>query len=184
MCTAFSSTNNANYPKMSAAEVNQRMTYGRKHLQFCAKRYATQWKAGRYLLHEHPASATSWQEKCIKDLMMKEGIIRVNGHQCMFGLKANDGVREGPARKATGFLTNSVDIAEKLNKRCPNRHGDIIRKHVTLEGGRTRAAQVYPDDLCRAICEGLQGQMQMDEKGQFLFMNVNSAQDACCVIKK
>ena len=178
MCTAFSTMNNANYFKMSAEEVKQRIVHGRKHLQFCAKFYAMQWKARRYFLHEHPAGATSWQETCIKDLLMKEGIIRVNGDQCVFGLKANDGTREGPARKTTGFLTNSVCIADQFNKRCPNRKGDMVHKHVTLESGRTRAAQVYLDDLCRAICEGLQDQIQMDEKGQFLFMNVNSAQDA------
>ena len=162
MCTAFCAMNNANYLKMSAEEVSQRMAYGRKHLQFCSKLYAMQWKVGRYFLHGHPAGAISWQEKCIQELMTKEGIIRVNGDQCMFGIKSNDGTREGPARKATGFFTNSVGIAEKFNRRCPNRHGDIIHKHVTLESGRTRAAQVYPEDLCRAICEGLQDQIRMD----------------------
>ena len=96
----------------------------------------------------------------------------------MYGLKSSNGVREGPAQKATGFLTNSVCIAEKLKRRCPNRKGEIVHEHIVLEGGRTRAAQVYPRGLCEAISKGLQEQIQMDEKGQFLLMNLNSTSSA------
>lgn len=47
MCTAFSSFNNINYKKMDPNEVQQRLRYGRKHLEFCVKLYEIQWKEGR-----------------------------------------------------------------------------------------------------------------------------------------
>ena len=53
-----------------------------------------------------------------------------------------------------------------------------MHKHVILEHGRTRAAQVYPEELCRAICKGLQQQMQLDAKGQFLLMNIDAQENA------
>ena len=70
-------------------------------------------------------------------------------------------------------------IAEKLNRKCPNRIGYWVHRHVILESGRTRAAQVYLDDLCKAICEGLQEQLKLDEKGQFLLMNANTMDGGC-----
>lgn len=177
MCTAFSAMNNINYSKMSREEVEHRMNYGRKHVKFCAQLYALQWKAGRYFLHEHPECATSWEEQCIKDLLKREGVMRVDADQCMYGLKSHDGEREGPARKGTGFLTNSACIADQLRRRCPNRKGHQVHRHVVLEDGRTRAAQVYPDGLCRAICRGLRNQIQVDANGQFLLMNLDTTKD-------
>ena len=99
--------------------------------------------------------------------------MRVNANQCMYGLKSHDGEREGPARSGTGFLTNSVCIADQLRIRCPNRRAHQAHRHVVLTNGRAHAAQTYPDGLCRAICQGLRAQMQMDAKGKFLLMNVN-----------
>ena len=173
MCTAFSSMNRINYSRMSDEEVKQRVEHGRKHSKFCSQLYTMQWKAGRYFLHEHFECASPWEEQCIKDLLRKDGVMRVDADQCMYGLKSYDGERTGPARKGTGFLTNSVCIADQLRRRCPNRKGQQVHRHVILENGRTRAAQVYPDGLCKAICQGFKAQIQMDQKGQFLLMNVS-----------
>ena len=95
----------------------------------------------------------------------------------MYGLKSKDGEYVGPARKGTGFMTNSICVAQKLNKRCPNRQGHQVHRHVILSNGRAKAAQVYPAGLCRAICEGLQEQIKMDEKGQFLLMIASDAKN-------
>ena len=43
----------------------------------------------------------------------------------------------------------------------------MIHRHVILEDGRPRAAQVYPEGLCKAICEGLHAQLEADRRGQF-----------------
>ena len=130
MCTAFSTMNNLNYPKMCPEEVQKRMEYGRRHLECCAKLYAMQWRAGRYFLHEHPEGAPPWQERCIVKLLKKDGVVKVNGDQCMYGPKSRDNEYEGPARKGTGFMTNSICVAQKLNRRCPNRQGHQVHRHV------------------------------------------------------
>ena len=84
-----------------------------------------------------------------------------------------DAMGNGLARKATRFMTNSPCIAMKLEKRCPNRNGIVQHRHVILQGGRTKAAQVYLDGLCGAICEGLIQQLEMDQKGQFLLAQLD-----------
>ena len=73
MCHPFNCMNNINYSMMSDEERQQRIAYGRKHLEFCAKLYEIQWKEGRYFLHEHPELATPWSEQCITNLLRKQG---------------------------------------------------------------------------------------------------------------
>ena len=85
---------------------------------------------------------------------------------------------KGFPRTGAAFMTNFVCIAQKLSKKCPNRQGHQIHSHVRLESGRTRVARVYAMGLCKAICEGLQEQIAMAEKGQFLIMNVNDTKSA------
>ena len=77
----------------------------------------------------------------------------------------------------TGFMINSVCIANQLKERCPNRQGHQVHKHVVLQNGRTRAAQIYPEGLCKAICAGLQEQMQLDAQGRFLLMSIDAQED-------
>ena len=175
MCTAFSQMNNINYSRMDPREVARRKEYGRKHFEFCTKLYDMQWSAGRYFLHEHPAEASSWKERCIVEFMRKHGVTRVNGDQCQYGLTTTANGVTGPARKNTGFMTNSPCIARQLNRKCPNRNGWQEHKHIHLEGGRTRAAQVYPPELCKAICNGLSEQLQADRDGQFMLANVEAS---------
>ena len=50
---------------------------------------------------------------------------------------------ERPVKKATGFMTNSSCIAQRLNKKCNKSH-----KHIVLVNGRAKQAEVYPVDLC------------------------------------
>ena len=168
MCTAFSIMHRINYARMASDEVEGRLAYGRAHLEFCAKCYATQWKVGRYFLHGHPAEASSWQEDCIKTVLEKQGVLRVVGDPCQYGLTTRDGDRLGLARKRTGFMTNSICLAKRLERRCPNKPIEEIHKHIVLEGGRTRAAQVHPPELCKEICRGIQEQIEVDRRGEFL----------------
>ena len=178
MCTAFSSINRINYARMEKEEVEARMAYGRRHLEFCAKLYTIQWRSGRYFLHEHPAEASSWEEKCITGILKKQGVLRVVGDQCRYGLTSNDGYRTGPARKRTGFMTNSVCLAKQLEKRCRNRPGHEVHCHVRLENGRIREAQKYPPELCKAICRGIMEQIEADRRGEFLIANIDQEHKA------
>ena len=151
MCTEYSSWNYINHPRMLVEVVQERFRRTRAHLQFCAKLYALQIQQGRYFLHEHPAGATAWNEKCIQSILGKHGVILVKAEQCQYGLMSTDGLGRGLVRKSIGFMTNAPCIAMQLQRRCPNKIGRRVHRHVTLEGGRTKPAQVYPDGLCRAI---------------------------------
>ena len=58
--------------------------------------------------------------------------------QCQFGLTSkipagSDG--RGPAKKPTGFVSNSWMIAKRLRRTCQHDH-----VHVELEGGGAKAA--------------------------------------------
>jgi hypothetical protein len=83
--------------------------------------------------------------------------------QCQFGLtsKIKTGSDEtGPAKKPTGFVSNSWAIAKRLRRNCKHDH-----IHVTLEGGRAKAAALYPDGLCMEMCRGLREQMEYVPQG-------------------
>lgn len=174
MCTAFSQMNHINHAKMDPMEVDARLAYGRKHLEFCTKLYDSQWKAGRYFLHEHPAEAVSWNEPRVRRFLHKHGVMRVDGDVCQYGLRTANGGQTGPARKSTGFMTNAPRIAKQLCRRCPNRLGWQVHNHIRLESGRTKVAQVYPPELCKAICYGFQRHLNADRPGQYLLANVES----------
>ena len=48
-----------------------------------------------------------------------------------------------------------------------------MHQHVRLENGRARAAQIYPEKFSRAICAGLQKQINLDIDGQFFTMVID-----------
>ena len=79
MCAPFSCMNNMNYARMTEEEKQNRIDYGRRHLEFCMSLYEIQWREGRYFLHEHPESASSWQEECVRRMFKRQGVIRVVG---------------------------------------------------------------------------------------------------------
>ena len=133
------------------------------HLLFCARLYREQIGQGRYFLHEHPKSACSWQEKCMKSLINDPLVMRTEIDQCAYGLVSKDELGEGPARKPTSFLTNSVAMANVLSKKCGG-----CERHVQLVEGRARAAQEYPRGLCRAVTKGIIEQARLDASDAFV----------------
>ena len=157
---------------MSPEVVEARFEYARNHLRFATQLYKLQIQGGRYFPHEHPENASSWEEKCIHDVLGIKGIHRVVGDQCYYGLKAKGNSGMGPARKATAFMTNSPCIALQLRRRCPNRGGYPVHRHVQLNGGKAKAAQIYPPGLCKAVCRALAKQLEVEKTGQYLLMNV------------
>ena len=107
-------------------------------------------------------------------MLKRQGVVRVTGDQCRYGLTASDGQKPSPARKSTSFMTNSPCIAQRLCLRCPNNREYKVHDHVILVNGRAKAAQVYPPALCRAICTGLREQLDADRQGSFLLANVDA----------
>ena len=83
--------------------------------------------------------------------------------QCQFGFtaKIHAGSDErGQAKKPIGFIGNSWAIAQRLRRTCIHE-----REHVKVEGGRAKAAALYPDELCVEMCKGLRDQMDYDARG-------------------
>ena len=75
----------------------------------------------------------------MKELSAIDGTRRVRRDQCQFGLTSVDQVvNVGPARKATGFMTNDEYIAEAADRRCFGGHD-----HIQLLIGRANACEKY-----------------------------------------
>ena len=143
----------------------------KKHIQFVVGLYEEQWKEGRLFLHEHPATATSWDLEELKKLEAKTGAHIYVADQCMYGLEtwAEDKKVMMPARKTTRFMTNSIEIGLELQKRCDGSH-----QHQALVGGRAKWAARYPEELCRAICRGLIRENNNDDRNVKCLMRLRS----------
>ena len=73
-CTYFSVINQGlNYPKMDPREVARRAAEGRALLGFSLQVYRWQVERGAYFLHEHPASASSWNLAEVQKLSSHPG---------------------------------------------------------------------------------------------------------------
>ena len=97
---------------------------------------------GMYFLHEHPWSARSWDEKCVRDVLELKGARVVKGDMCCFGMYQEVDACLQFVKEATGFVTNASGIADELSKQCEGDHA-----HVHLLNGRAKRAEVYPDEL-------------------------------------
>ena len=106
-CTSFCSWNtHMNFRKMKQADVDKMVGEGRVHLQFMCKIYRKQMRAGRWLLHEHPATAVSWNEECINKLTEDPPVQVVKADQCQYGLISS-------SRRATACRTEAYDVHDK-----------------------------------------------------------------------
>ena len=132
--------------------------------------YAYQVAHGRYFLHEHPLTATSWREDCINDIQKLPGVGVRTCHQCQLGAETATAARGSPAhapiRKATRFMSNSDSILNELDRRCSGKAGQCSRRgggqHAQCMGKTARMAAIYPFRLCAAILQGLNKQLVRD----------------------
>ena len=162
MCTAFSILQQLNANKGNREEKNKQWEQALTHLNFCVELYKLQYNHGRYFLHEHPASASSWQRSSIMELYKLSGVDRVVSHMCAFGMKSSDSHGDGLVYKPTGWMSNSPCILQELNKQCTNRLGGEQHRHVHLVDGRARQAAIYPEQVCTAVLTGLRAQLIKD----------------------
>ena len=115
-------------------------------------------RAGRYFVHGHPRSASSWKVDSIKQLVDSPMVVKAYANMCAFGIiTSEDKERVAPVLKPTVFLANSTAVQIELSKKCPG-----CARHVHLVEGNARAAQVYPLALCRAVCRGIVDQALLD----------------------
>ena len=154
MCTAFSILQGLNKWRMNPKKWDAMMEKGLRHMRFAVKLYRLQAEQGRWFLHEHPNSASSWKMPEMQRLMNDLGIQKTVAHMCRYGMQSSDEAGAGKVKKPTGFLTNSDMLADCLSLKCMGGH-----RHVQLMGGRARACQVYPDKLCRYILKGIKAEL-------------------------
>ena len=165
MCTRWCSWQRLNDLKRPAAIVEHEKDAAMTHLEFVTQVYWEQLSDGRFFLHEHPETAGSWEETCIRDLLENSEVKRVVADQCQYGQEVQYGRYKGqPVRKATGFMSNAPRLLEQLQKRCTGNDGQCSRarggRHVTASGRVAKDAARYSDPLCRAIIKGMTNEMQ------------------------
>ena len=136
------------------------MTEARLLLGFALSVYTWQVRRGRYFLHEHPASASSWKLEEVQAVRCLDGVTTMTCDACMFGMRAvdADGV-ERPVKKPTRWMSNAPRLLRSLGFRCDGKHA-----HTRLLGGRAGAAAVYPPEMVVAIVRGLQAQREEDAR--------------------
>ena len=146
MCTAFSRLQQLNYRWKTQEEVNEIMNEAMKHIEFTMYLYKIQSQQGLYFLHEHPASATSWNTRPVKEVMKLPNVQRINADMCAFGMMQSDEMGEAMIKKPTAFMSNSPCILNRLGKKCEGNH-----RHIVLFNGRAKRAEVYPDELWKKL---------------------------------
>eukprot|EP00969_Alexandrium_andersonii_P275200 12161976-Alexandrium_andersonii.AAC.1 len=72
---------------MDKQEVARRVSAARAHLEFMTQLYRAQLERGAHFLHEHPASAPSWREPCMMELLSQPEVDSGVGHMCRFGMR-------------------------------------------------------------------------------------------------
>ena len=95
---------------MSAEDVEAKLEEWQLHLAVVASLYRYQIKHGKCFLHDQPATAMSWREEAIEDIVNGTAPSAENPDEMM------------PALKPTKFPTNSEIMAQQLSLRCPKIH--------------------------------------------------------------
>ena len=136
---------------MSPQRVKAILNEGRRHLHFVISLYKIQLEGGRHFLHEHPQSATSWEDAQMKRLRSHPRVGTMVSDQCQYGL-TTPGLEGNlmPAKKPTCWASISIQMLSRLSARCPGDH-----EHQHLIGGRAANAAFYPPELITNILRGM-----------------------------
>ena len=72
--TTFSSLQNLSKHKRDPNIVAEERRVGVAHLEFCISLYMIQIAEKRFFVHEHPSTATSWQETAVLQVVALDGV--------------------------------------------------------------------------------------------------------------
>ena len=132
-CTVFSSMQNINQKHNVGELWEMKCQQGLTHLEFAVQLYWEQISRGRFFIHEHLATASSWGLPLIQELERHPGVQVVIGDMCRWGMTLDkDTSLEETTRlvkKPTKWMTNSPVLAKLLQARCNGQH-----EHEKLEG--------------------------------------------------
>eukprot|EP00969_Alexandrium_andersonii_P291244 12874475-Alexandrium_andersonii.AAC.1 len=74
---------------MGPAAVAEREREARARLEFVAKLYRSRLERRVHFRREHLATASSWSEQRVKDLLNEPEVSRGAGHMCRFGMRVS-----------------------------------------------------------------------------------------------
>ena len=139
-CTVFSSMQNTNQKYHDTPEWQNRYAEGLTLLQFSVEVYWDQISRGKFFLHEHPATASSWDLSMIRELAEHPGVTIVTGDMCRWGMhlpeeSANQRTEQSVlVKRPTKWMTNSPALASTVGTRCTGGH-----EYSKLEGSKRTA---------------------------------------------
>ncbi len=173
-CGPFSQLQNLNYANMKFERALAILGEGLDHLEFAMKLYEWQVRRGKKALFEHPATSKAWEEPAVQKVLSLEGVQRVRGDQCQYGLKIPGA--QFPSKKPTDFMVNGRRMAERLSKRCSGEH-----QHEQLMSGRAKKAEEYPPRLCDEMLKGFREDMGylvvVEDSPQEIFAGEDAEED-------
>ena len=106
-------------PEVDPAVVAERRRKARVHLSCTVELYKRQLARGACFLHEHPASADSWDTDSMQELPAKKEVQSAVGHMCRHGMRmaAPDGeVRL--VRKPTRWASSAPEVLRRVALSC------------------------------------------------------------------
>ena len=134
MCKAFCNWQKLNASKRDPAVVAREWNKAIVHLEFVCQLYKEQVAGGRFFLHEHPATASSWQERCIAEVLELPRVARAVGDQCQYGQRSRRGA---PVKKPMA----GCPTAKKSCASCPQDAVGRMASAATHRARPTRCAQ-------------------------------------------
>ena len=85
-CTVFSAMQNINQRHNVGEAWDEKYQQALTHLEYAVQLYWEQASRGRFFIHEHPATASSWALPLIKELERHPGVQVVTGDMCRWGM--------------------------------------------------------------------------------------------------
>ena len=164
-CTAFSPLQEISRAKRDPKEMEKQLRRAKAHVRFCLEIYRIQLEEQRHFVHEHPERSRAWQMPEVIEFLMRPEVGSVICHMCAFGMTSEDKKGRGLVQKATRIMSSSEEILKRLDVKCSNKNGNEKHRHVHLEQGRAKQAQVYPRQFCKRVCEGIMAQKRKEELG-------------------
>ena len=129
MCTLFSKMQALNSKHWDPLEFQKALKAAKEHLKFCLELYRLQIAGGRYFLHEHPSSASSWNLPEMISFIAQFDVDTVVGDMCAHGM-----VLEGrPVRKSTRWLSNCPALLQALGKQCTNNGTFVLSTELVIQ---------------------------------------------------
>ena len=92
-CTMFCGLQNLRNGKRDEDLFQKKLEDAKKHVRFCVEIYRMQIASGRFFLHEHPNSASSWAMPEVVGLAMLAGVDTAVCDMCAYGMVAEDNGR-------------------------------------------------------------------------------------------